>query len=109
MTLSEQIITIAMCTLGTMLMRFLPFFIFGEKRHTPAYIQYLGKVLPGAVFAMLVVYCLRNVNPLEGYGGLAEAIAIMAIVAIHLWKKNMLLSIAAGTVLYMLLVQRIFV
>ena len=62
MTLSQQIITIAMCVLGTMLTRFLPFAVFSSKRPTPPYIQYLGKVLPGAIFSMLVVYCLRGVD-----------------------------------------------
>ena len=62
MTLSQQIITIAMCVLGTMLTRFLPFAVFSSKRPTPPYIQYLGKVLPGAIFSMLVVYCLRHVS-----------------------------------------------
>lgn len=69
MTLSQQIITIAMCVLGTMLTRFLPFAVFSSKRPTPPYIQYLGKVLPGAIFSMLVVYCLRHVSLLQGSHG----------------------------------------
>ena len=96
MTLSQQIITIAMCVLGTMLTRFLP------------YIQYLGKVLPGAIFSMLVVYCLRHVSLLQGSHGLPELIAILLTVGLHLWKRQMLLSIAGGTVCYMLLIQFIF-
>ena len=98
MTIAEQIITIAMCTLGTMAMRFLP-----------KYIQYLGKVLPGAIFGMLIVYCLRSVSVTEYSWGLPELIAGAATVGIHLWKRSMLLSIAAGTVIYMLLVQFVFV
>ena len=108
MTLSQQIITIAMCVLGTMLTRFLPFAVFSSKRPTPPYIQYLGKVLPGAIFSMLVVYCLRSVDLFSGSRGLPEAISIVLVVALHLWKRQMLLSIAGGTVCYMLLVQLVF-
>ena len=76
---------------------------------TPKYIQYLGKVLPGAIFGMLIVYCLRSVSVTEYSWGLPELIAGAATVGIHLWKRSMLLSIAAGTVIYMLLVQFVFV
>ncbi len=108
MTLWQQAITILMCVLGTMLTRFLPFLIFSSKRPTPKYIQYLGQVLPGAIFAMLVVYCLRNVTPLQYSYGLPELIAIAVTIGLHLWKRQMLLSIAGGTVCYMLLVQLVF-
>ena len=108
MTLTEHIITIAMCVLGTMTMRFLPFLIFSEKRETPKYIQYLGKALPPATFGMLVVYCLKNVDLLSGSHGIPEALALAVTVALHLWKRKMLLSIAGGTVCYMLLVQLVF-
>ena len=108
MTLTEHIITIAMCVLGTMTMRFLPFLIFSEKRETPKYIQYLGKALPPATFGMLVVYCLKNVDLLSGSHGIPEALALAVTVALHLWKRKMLLSIAVGTVCYMLLVQLVF-
>ena len=108
MTLTQQIITIALCVLATMTSRFLPFLIFSEKRPTPKYIQYLGKALPAAIFGMLVVYCLKNVSLLSGSHGLPEAISIGVTVALHLWKRQMLASIAGGTVCYMLLVQLIF-
>lgn len=108
MTITEQIITIAMCTLGTMATRFLPFLFFRSDKPTPKYIQYLGKMLPGAIFAMLVVYCLRNVNVTGFSWGLPELIAGGVTVALHLWQRKMLLSIAAGTVVYMLLVQLVF-
>jgi len=62
MTLTEQIITIAICVFGTMLTRFLPFLVFSSKKPTPEYVQYLGKALPCAVFGMLVIYCLKNVS-----------------------------------------------
>ena len=108
MTLSQQIITIAMCVLGTMLTRFLPFAVFSSKRPTPPYIQYLGKVLPGAIFSMLVVYCLRGADPLGPTHALPELLAGAAVVGLQLWRKNTLLSIAAGTALYMALVQGVF-
>ena len=108
MTLQQQIITIAMCVVGTMLTRFLPFLVFRSKRPTPRYIQYLGRVLPGAIFAMLIIYCLRDVSLLQGSHGLPELIAIAVTVGLHLWKRQTLLSIAGGTICYMLLVQFIF-
>ena len=108
MTLQQQIITIAMCVVGTMLTRFLPFLVFRSKRPTPRYIQYLGRVLPGAIFAMLIIYCLRDVSLLQGSHGLPELIAIAVTASLHLWKRQMLLSIAGGTICYMLLVQFIF-
>ncbi|MDD4371783.1 MAG: branched-chain amino acid transporter permease [Anaerostipes sp.] len=108
MTLIEQIITIALCVLGTMATRFLPFLIFSSKRPTPKYIQYLGKVLPGAIFSMLIVYCLKNVSLLKYSYGLPELIAIIVTTILHLWKRQMLLSIACGTICYMILVQLVF-
>jgi branched-subunit amino acid transport protein AzlD len=105
MTLAEQIITIGVCAAATMLTRFLPFLVFSSKRPTPVYIQYLGKALPSAIFAMLVVYCLRNVQFLSGSQGIPELVGIVVTVAIHLWKRNMLLSIFAGTIVYMLIVR----
>ena len=83
MTITQQIITIAMCTLGTMATRFLPFMIFNEKRTTPKYITYLGRVLPGAIFSMLIVYCLKNVNVTSYSYGLPELIAIIVTVLLQ--------------------------
>ena len=108
MTLAEQIITIGVCALGTMATRFLPFMIFSDKRPTPKYVQYLGKALPSAIFGMLIVYCLKNVTVFSGSHGLPELIAIAITVGIHLWKRNMLFSIAGGTISYMVLIQFIF-
>lgn len=108
MTVSQQIITIAMVVLGTMITRFLPFFVFPAGKETPKFVQYLGKYLPGAVFGLLVVYCLKNVNILTGSHGLPELISIIIVIGLHIWKKQMLLSIAGGTICYMLLVQFIF-
>lgn len=108
MTLTQQIITIVICAAGTMATRFLPFLLFSDKRPTPRYIQYLGKALPAAIFGMLVVYCLKNVDLLSGGHGIPELIAILVTAGLHLWKRQMLLSIAGGTLCYMLLVQLIF-
>lgn len=108
MSLWQQIVTIGVCVLATMLTRFLPFMVFSGKRPTPKYVQYLGKALPTAVFGMLVVYCLKNVSILTGSHGIPELIAIAVTVGIHLWKRKMLLSVAGGTVCYMLLVQLVF-
>ena len=108
MSVIQQIITIGMCAIGTMFTRFLPFVVFNEKRKTPKYIQYLGKVLPGAIFSMLIVYCLRYVN-ITGYSyGIPELIAILITVILHKTQRKMLLSIAGGTISYMILVQFIF-
>lgn len=107
MTVTQQILTVAICVAGTMLTRFLPFLIFNGKRPTPAYVRYLGKALPAAIFGMLVVYCLKNVSILTGSHGIPELIAIVVTAGLHLWKRSMLLSIAGGTVCYMILVQMI--
>jgi len=108
-TLLQQIITVALCVAGTMATRFLPFALFPQGKPTPAYVKYLGRVLPLAIFGMLVVYCLRHVSLVTGWHGLPEAISLLVVVGIHVWKRQMLLSIAGGTICYMLLVQLVFV
>ena len=125
MTLTQQILTIAMVVLGTAVTRFLPFLIFPAGRPTPKYIRYLGRVLPCAVFGLLVVYSLKDVIRLTSFGllvvyslkdvslmtgshGIPELISILLVIALHVWKRQMLLSIAGGTVCYMLLVQLVF-
>ena len=105
MTVTQQVITIGLCVLGTMLTLFLPFLVFRASKPTPKYIVYLGKVLPGAIFAMLVVYCLRNVSLTQYSYGLPEALGIAVTAGLHLWKRQMLLSVAGGTICYMLLLQ----
>jgi len=108
MTLFQQAVTVGMVILGTVLTRALPFLLFPAGKATPRFIQYLGKVLPSAVFGLLVVYCLKHVTVLSGNHGLPELISIALVVGLHLWKRQMLLSIAGGTVCYMVLVQTIF-
>lgn len=107
MTAAEQIITIGFCAAGTIFTRFLPFIIFNEKRKTPEFIKYIGKYLPSAVFGMLIVYCLKNVNFAGGSHGLLELIAIFVTGVVHIWKRKMVLSIALGTVCYMILIHLI--
>ncbi len=107
MTFAQEIITIAICALATMSTRFLPFIIFSEKRATPKFISYLGKALPAAIFAMLIVYTLRNVEIAGANYGLAELVAIIVTCALYFWKKQMLLPIAGGTITYLLLVQHV--
>lgn len=108
MTLTQRILTIAVIVLGTMLTRFLPFLLFPAGKPTPKAVHYLGSVLPGAVFGLLVVYCLKNLSLFTGSHGLPELISIALVVLLHLWKRQMLLSIAGGTACYMLLVQFVF-
>ena len=99
---------IAVTALVTAALRFLPFLIFGENRKTPEVITYLGRVLPFAIMGMLVVYCLKDVTFLSAPFGIPEAIGCAAVAGLHVWKRNTLLSIGAGTVIYMLLVQLVF-
>ena len=108
MTLSEEIITIGMCVLATHQTRILPFLDFSEKKKTPKFIEYLGKALPAAIFALLVVYCLKNVDITAGSHGIPEFISVAVVTVLHLWKRKILLSMAGGTLCYMLLVQLIF-
>lgn len=100
---------VAVIAAVTVLLRFAPFAVFGGGRPTPRYILYLAQVLPCAIMAMLVVYCLRSADPLGSTHALPELLAGAAVVGLQLWRKNTLLSIAAGTALYMVLVQTVFV
>ena len=99
---------IAVIALVTAALRFLPFFIFRGSRKTPKYIEYLGKVLPYAIMGMLVVYCLKDVRLDAAPFGIPEAIGCAVVALLHIWKRNTLLSIAAGTIAYMLMVQFVF-
>jgi branched-subunit amino acid transport protein AzlD len=107
-TIWQSVIIISVVVVGTMITRFLPFAIFPAGKPTPKYVQYLGDVLPFAVIGLLVVYSLKDTVVLAWPYGIPEAIAIVCIILLHVWRKNMLLSIAAGTIIYMLLVQLVF-
>ena len=109
MTAAQQLITIGMVVLGTLVTRFLPFLLFPAGRPTPRYVQYLGKALPPAALGLLVVYCLKDVDFTGGSHGLPELISMALVTGLHVWRRNTLLSIAAGTVCYMLLAQFVFV
>lgn len=109
MTTAQQLITIGMAVLGTAVTRFLPFLLFPAGRPTPRYVQYLGRVLPPAALGLLVIYCLKDVDFLSGSYGLPELIAMAVVTVLHFWRRNTLLSIAAGTLCYMALVQFVFV
>lgn len=100
---------VAALAAATTLTRFLPFLLFPQGKKIPGYVEYLGKTLPYATMGLLVVYCLKDVDVWSGSHGMPELIAVAAIVALHWWKGNSLLSIGAGTVLYMALVQTVFV
>lgn len=108
MTVKQQIITVAAVVLATVLTRFLPFILFPSGKPTPKFIRHLGKYLPSAVFGLLVIYCFKNVSIFTGSHGIPELTATAVTVGLHLWKKQMLLSIAGGTICYMLLVQFVF-
>ena len=101
MTLTQQIMTVATGVLATMLTRFIPFVVFRPGKPTPKYIMYLGRVLPASVFAMLVVYCLRDTSS----NMMAQIIGVAVTAAVHVWRRNMMWSIAAGTVCYMALLR----
>ena len=100
---------IAVMTAVTFLTRALPFLLFDRGKEPPKVVLYLGRVLPPAVMAMLVVYCLRGMNFTAASGWLPQIIAVGAVVLLHKWKHNTLLSIFGGTLLYMALVQAVFV
>lgn len=108
LTVSQSLIIFGIIALVTALLRATPFLLFPDNKETPKYILYLGKVLPNTIIAMLLVYCLKDVSLFVYPNALPEAIAIIAIIILHIWKRNTLLSIAIGTFIYMLLVQNIF-
>ena len=107
MTTLQSIITIMVVMFGTMLTRFIIFIIFPSGKNPPAYIKHLGTVLPYAVMGLLVIYSLKDAI-FTTYHGLPELLAILWIVIIHKWKKNTVISIATGTILYMILIQHVF-
>ena len=99
---------IAVTALVTIALRFLPFLIFGENRKTPPLVAYLGRVLPYAIMGMLVVYCLKDMDLSAAPFGIPEFLGCAVVALLHFWKRNTPLSIGAGTVCYMILVQYVF-
>ena len=108
MTEFRTALLIAVVALVTAGLRFLPFLIFGEKRETPPLITYLGQVLPFSIMGMLVIYCLKDISLSAAPFGIPEMIGCAVVALLHIRKRNTLLSIGAGTVCYMLLVQLVF-
>lgn len=108
MSITQQVITITMVVLGTMLTRFLPFIVFPSNKPTPKYVQYLGRVLPSAVLGLLIIYCFKDVSLISGSHGIPELIGVGMVALLHCWKKKMFLSIVGGTIIYMMLVQLVF-
>lgn len=108
MSVGGSILIIAVCMLCTFLERALPFLIFGS-RPVPPVVRYLGKILPMAVMATLLIYCLKGVSFDTAAGFLPELISVAVVALIHLWRRNTFLSIVGGTACYMLLVQLVFV
>ena len=104
----HDILLVSIVALVTAFLRFLPFLIFGEDRTTPPVITYLGKVLPFAIMGMLVIYGRKDVSFRSGSFGIPEILGCILVGLLHIWKRNTLLSIGAGTVCYMLLVQLVF-
>ena len=104
----HDILLVVVAALVTMATRFLPFLVFGENRKTPQLVTYLGQVLPFAIMGMLVIYCMNDVSFLRPPYGIPELLGCAVVAALHLWKRNSLLSIGVGTVFYMLLVQLVF-
>ena len=104
----HDILLIAVVALVTIGLRFLPVLIFRENRTTPPIIAYLGQILPFAIMGMLVVYCLKDMVITAAPFGIPELIGCAIVALLHLWKRNTLLSIGAGTLCYMLLVQFVF-
>ena len=96
---------IAVIALVTIALRFLPFVIFSGKRQTPAYISYLGKVLPFSIMGMLVIYCYKTIDLTSSTHGIPEILAGLVVAGLQFWKKNMFVSICAGTALYMVLIR----
>ena len=108
MTELHAVLLVAVTSAVTILLRFLPFAVFSGNRKTPAYVTYLGKVLPYAIMGMLVVFCLKGVSLTAAPYGIPEAIACVLVILLHVWKRNTLVSILGGTVCYMVLVQMVF-
>ena len=105
---THAMVLILTMMVGTMATRFLPFLLLGDKRQTPPFIRYLGKVLPYAIMGMLVVYCLKGVSVTQLSSLTPAALGVGITAGLHLWKHNTLISIIGGTVCYMILVQMVF-
>lgn len=109
MTFTQELVTIAVVILGTMVTRFLPFMLFPANKETPPLVSFLGRMLPTAVMGMLVVFSLKDTPVFSGSHGVPEALAVALTIVLQATVRNLLLTIAAGTIFYMYLVQYVFV
>lgn len=108
LTTTQALLSILVMAVVTFLTRAMPFLFFDRGDHPPQIILYLGRVLPPAIIAMLIVYCLKGVSFMALGGWVPAALSCLLVVVLHLWKGNDLLSIFGGTILYMVLVQGVF-
>lgn len=109
LTAIETILTILAIALGTIITRFTPFLLFPEHKKQPEIVTYLGNILPPAMMGLLVIYCLKDISFTKNPHGIPEILAIALIVCLHMWKRNVLLSIGMSTAMYMFLVQIVFI
>lgn len=107
-SIGYAIVIIIFAAISTAATRFLPFIIFDRGGEAPSWIKYLGKVLPPAIMSMLLIYCVRNVHIMIVNEWAPHLICIALAGGLHLWKRNTLLSIGVSTVLYMVLIQKVF-
>ncbi len=105
---TQALLIVATASVGTFITRAVPFALFGGKKGMPSSVRYLGYILPPAIIAILVIYCIKNTIPFHLPDGLAELISIAVVVLLHRWKSNVLLSIAGGTFAYMMLIRFVF-
>ncbi len=108
MTFFQQLITIGMVILGTVLTRFVPFLVFPSQEKTPAYILYLGRVLTPAIFGLLVIFSIKDTQWMVVFDLVPKLVAILLVILLHKWKKNMLLSVVGGTLFYIALIHLVF-
>ena len=109
LTMGQAIASIAVMAVVTFLTRYIPFLLFDRKGNPPKIVLYLGRVLPPAIIMMLIIYCLRGISFTSGSHGIPELLCVAVAAVLHWWKGNNLLSIFTATVLYMILVQAVFV
>ena len=109
MSITQQLLTVLTAIIALQLCRWAAFVLFPAGKPIPEFVQYLGKALPAAVFGLLVIYCYKNIDITGTHHGASELIAGAVVIVLHLWRRNMFISIGMGTILYMWLVQAVFV
>ena len=107
-TILYSLAIILVVALVTATLRFIPFFIFSGSRPVPKFVTYLGRVLPYAIMAMLVVYCLKGISFTKAPFAIPEILSVVLVAILHAWRRNTLFSIISGTICYMVLIQFVF-